>query len=540
MPDASEIKRRHATLQGAKTPHESVWNSCYAVTFPSRGSGLQGTQIVSAADSQQQKAQRIYDSTAPDAVKTGAATVMGSMVPSNALWFGLDMGQESDEERRFLDVIAQFIWENIHSSNFDAEDFDAVVDAFVAGWFVLYLDELPDGGFYFETFPIGECSVASTRSGGRVDTLYRLFEYGVGQCVDKYGIDKVSEGTRQKYIAGKIDDTVKILFAIEPRMDYVAGGRMAKNKPFASYHVECDANVTLRESGYDEFPCMVPRWMRIPGSAYATGPMSDALPDVNSLNEVARFTLLGAETAIAPPLKVVDDGVINARNLKIGPRKVIVCAEPDNIQPLITGANIKAGELTSDKLGAKVRKILFADQLPPMDGPVRTATEWSMRVQAVRAVMGPMFGRFEAEWLQPLIERAFGIVWRANIRSGFSLVGRPPQSMLNRSFSIRYLSPLARSQKMVEVDAMDRYEATLGQEAAVDPGVLDVYDWQEAARARAQLLGVPQKLVRDKRTTLAIQQQKAAQAAAQQQDAVQQQGQVALQEAAAKRVAMAA
>lgn len=540
MPDAADIKRRHATLKAAKDPHEAVWNSCYAVTFPSRGNGLLGTQIISASDSQQQKSQRIYDSTAPDAVKTGAATVMGSMVPSNALWFGLDMGQESDEERRFLDGIAQFIWENIHASNFDAEAFDAVVDAFVAGWFVLYLDEQADGGFYFECFPIGECSIGSTRSGSRVDTLYREFEYTVAQTVETYGIDNVSEATRQKYMKGQLDDKVKILFAVEPRMTYLVGGKSAKNKPFASYHVECQANVILKESGYDEFPCMVPRWMRLPNSAYATGPMADALPDVNSLNEVAKFTLMGAETAVAPPLKVVDDGVINARNLKIGPRKVIVCAEPDSIQPLITGADVKAGELTADKLGAKVRKILFADQLPPMEGPVRTATEWSVRVQAVRAVMGPMFGRFEAEWLQALIERAFGIVWRANIRSGFSLVGRPPQSMLNRSFTIRYLSPLARAQKMVEVDAMDRFEVALAQEAAIEPSVLDTYDFEEAARTRAMLLGVPQKLVRDKRTTLMVRDARAQQQAQAQQQALAVQGQASLQDAAAKRIAQAA
>lgn len=540
MADVDSILARNATLQGAKDPHESVWRSCYAVTFPARGDGLQGTRIISATDAQQQRAAKIYDSTAPDAVKTGSATIMGSMVPSNALWFALDMGQESDEERRFLDAMALFIWENIHASNFDAEAFDAIVDSFVAGWFVLYLDEQPDGGFYFECFPVGECKIASTRSGSRVDTLYRNFEYNVGQCVETYGIDNVSDDVRQKYMAGKIDEKVEMLFVIEPRLTYLVNAKLAKNKPFASYHVEVRAKKIVRESGYDEFPCQVPRWMRLPNSAYALGPMADALPDVNSLNEVARFTLLGAETAIAPPLKVVDDGVINAKNLKIGPRKVIVCAEPDSVTPLITGADVKAGDLTADKLGAKVRKILFADQLPPMEGPVRTATEWGVRVQAVRAIMGPMFGRFEAEWLQALIERAFGIVWRANIRSGFSLVGKPPESMLNRSFTIRYLSPLARAQKMVEVEAMDRHEAGLTMASQVDPSVIDTYDWQEAYRTRAQLLGVPQKLVRDKRTTLMIQQQKAAQMQQAQEAALAAQGQVSLQDAAAKQIAKAA
>jgi hypothetical protein len=195
--------------------------------------------------------------------------------------------------------------------------------------------------------------------------------------------------------------------------------------------------------------------------------------------------------------------------------------------------------LTSEKLQASVRKILLADQLPPQDGPVKTAYEWSVRVQALRAMLGPMFGRFQAEFLQPLIERAFGIVWRANESSGYKLVGRPPASLLNRSFTIRYLSPLARAQKLGSVDAMDRYEADLALTSQYDPSVLDVYDMEAAKREKGLLLGVPQKFVRDARTTQAVRDAKNAAAQKQQQTAVQQQGQVAMQDAMAQRAATA-
>lgn len=539
MVDAEHIKRRLGQLKPARALHEDVWRSCYRVTFPSRSSGLQGNEIINAGAAQQEKA-RIFDSTAPDSVKVGVATMMGGLVPANAVWFGLDVGEESDEERRWLDTAAKFIWENIHASNFDAEAYDGLVDEWVAGWFVLYLDEEDDGGYYFECWPIGECYIASSKSGSAVDTVYREFEYSVSQAVAAYGLDHVSDATRSKFVAGKFDDKVKIVHAVEPRTLYQPGAKLAKNMAFASCHVEIDTGTMLRESGYEEFPCMVPRWMRLPGSVYATGPMSDALPDVNTLNEIVKWTLMGAETAIAPPLKVVEDGTINARNLKIGPRKVIVCAEPDSIEPLFTGADVKAGMLTADSLQAKIRKVLLADQLPPVEGQAKTAYEWSVRVQTLRAMLGPMFGRFQAEFLQPMIERAFGLMWRANIRSGFALVGKPPASLLERNFTVRYLSPLARAQKLTEVDAMDRYEATLAQEAAIDPAVLDVYDLHEAARQRGRLLGVPNSLVRDKRGTekaRAVREQAKAQS---EQQAMQANGQMEMQGAAAQRLAKAA
>lgn len=537
MNAAQRVKKRWGELMAAKQLHVQVWSDCYRMTFPTRGSGLQ-SDIISASDAQSQKA-RIYDSTAPDSVKTGVATVMGAMVPSNSQWFGLDVGNESDEEQRFLEDMAKFIRENIHASNFDAEGCDGMIDEWVAGWFVLFLDEREEGGYYFEAWPVGECCIASSRSGGLVDTVYRKFTYSVSQCVGVYGLDKVSEQTRKKYQDQKFDDKVEIIMAIEPRALYVSGSSRAKSMPFASRHVEVASDHELKESGFHEFPCMVPRWMRIPGSAYATGPMADALPDVMTLNEAKKWTLMGAETAIAPPMIAEDDGVLNVRNIKLGPRKIIVANSVDSMKALTTGADVRQGLLTVDQLAASIRKILLADQLPPADGPVKTAYEWSVRVQTIRSMMGPMFGRFQAEFLQALIERAFGIAWRANIRNNFTLIGRPPESLLERNFTVRYLSPLARAQKMADVDAMDRYEMTLAQEAAIDASVLDVYDFDAAARERAILLGVPKQLIRDKKSVQVVRDAKQKAAEQQQQQAMAMQGQAEMQSGMAKRVATA-
>jgi len=536
---ALHVKRRLTQLRALKTFHEQVWKDCFDLTFPARGHGLQ-SEVISATDAQQRKA-IIFDSTPGDACKVGAASIMGGMVPSNARWFDLDVGQESDEEKRFLEDMAKFMFENIHASNFDAEAFDGMLDNMVAGWFVLYCDEPEEGGYYFETWPLGQCLLGSSRSGSRIDTVYREWDsFTVSQVVAEYGLENVSSAVREKHAAGKFDDKVRLVHAIEPRSMYAVNARMAKNLPFASVHLEVDSNHILRESGYHEFPCMVPRWARLPASAYALGPMSDALPDARTLNEVVRWGLMGAENAIAPMLKVTDDGVINPRNIRMGPRKILVCADPDNIQPLNTGAKVEFAEIKAERLQGSIRKILLADQLPPADGPVKTAYEWSVRVETIRKMLGPMFGRFQSEFLQPLIERVFGITWRANVRTGYALVGKPPESLLNRNFSVRYLSPLARSQRIEDVAAMDRFELALAQEAQIDPTVLDVYDLDEAARTRGQLLGVPHTLIRDAKKVAAIRdrRQKAEQAA--QQQVVQQQGQMEMQGAVAQRVARSA
>jgi len=535
--NADQLKRRNAELTGAKQLHQQVWRDCADVTFPARAHGLDN-QIITANDAQQRKS-IIYDATAGDACKVGAATIMGSMVPSNVLWFGIDIGETADEEAAYLEEFAKFMWSNIHSANFDAEAMDAMLDAMWAGWFVLYEDEAPDGGYYFELWPIGQCKIASSRSGASIDTVYREWEYTVSQCVAEYGIDAVSDKTRDLYNDKKFDIKVKLLHAIEPRALYVVGGQFGKQLPFSSCHMEIDSGHILRESGYHEFPCMVPRWSRLPSSAYATGPMSDALPDVRTLNEVVKWGLMGAELVIAPPMKATDDGVFNSKNFRMGARKIVVVGDMDNLAPIITGGKVEFAEIKAERLQSAVRKMLFADQLPPADGPVKTAYEWSVRVDMLRKILGPMFARFQAEFLNVLIERTFGITWRANERSGYRLVGRPPDSLLGRTFSVRYLSPLARAQRMEEVASMDRYEAALAQEAAVDPSVLDVYDLDEAARERSRLLGVPQRLMRDPKKVDQLRKTRAEAAQAQQQQALAANGQAEMQGAMAKRMVAA-
>lgn len=538
MAQAEKIKRRLSDLDAVKKLHEQVWKDCYDLSMPARAHGLL-SEIITATDAQQRKA-IIYDSTAPDSVRVGVATVMGGMVPSNAQWFYLDIGKETDQEQIWLDEAAKFIWENIHASNFDAEAFDSMLDVWIAGWAVLYCDEPEEGGYHFEAWPVGECWIASSKPGGLVDTVYRQHHMTVAQMVTEYGLDNVSDQIRQLWEAKKFDEKRCIIHAIEPRELYAVGAKTGRHMAFSSCHMEKDTGKILRESGYQEFPCMVPRWSRLPSSTYATGPMSDALPDVRTLNEVTKWTLMGAETVLAPPMVAKDDGVLNPRNIRMGPRKIVVANDVDSIKPLITGARVDFGNMTRESIQSSIRRVLMADQLPPLEGQTKTAYEWSVRVQMLRQMLGPMFGRFQAEFLQPLIERCFGIAWRANMRSGFSLIGRPPQSLLGRSFSVRYLSPLARAQRLEEVNAMDRFEIDLANTAQIAPETLDLYDWSESKRLKSRLLGVPQSLVRDARKTREVQEAKAEAQAQAQQQAMQAEGQMQTQAAMAQRMARVA
>lgn len=511
---AVQILKRKESLRSDRSVHEDTWRECYDYSLPIRGNGFYGeTNDTNTARSKRAK---LLDSTATDGVRTLSASVQSGMTPANSRWFGLAAGNESDEEKRWLDTSSETLWEAIHAANFDAAAFECCLDMMAAGWFALFIDEDQErGGFRFEQWPINTIYCASSRRGGPIDTVYRDYQLTVLQCVTDFGEDKVSEKVRQLYLDGKYEEKVKLTHAIYPRLPHVAGGKRAKNLPFASVHVEDDSKTTLRESGFHELPVVVPRWVLIPNSVYAVGPMFDVLPDVKELNELIRMENAAADLAVAGMWIAEDDGVLNPRTVKVGPRKIIVANSVDSMKPLLTGSDFKVTFTKKEQLQASIRKMLMADQLQPQDGPAMTATEVHVRVQLIRQMLGPVYGRLQAEYLKPLIERCFGLALRAGVFEP------PPQSLIDRQFHIVYISPLAKAQKLEEVSAIEATLLDAGEIAKVEPSVIDNIDFDKAMRLIADGKGAPSTVLRNEkdRDALRKQRQQAKQQATQQANA---------------------
>jgi hypothetical protein len=176
---------------------------------------------------------------------------------------------------QWLDEAAMTCWQQIHASNFDAEAHDAYKILGIAGWFVLFEDwDENTSRLYFEQWPISQCYAASSRPGNRVDTLFREFSMSAGALVE-WAREKggtVSAQVLEMVAGNKQDEQVQLLWAIEPRSDFVPGSKVSTRLPFASVTIELQTMHTIKESGYHEFPCAVPRWMRLPNSVYAMGP----------------------------------------------------------------------------------------------------------------------------------------------------------------------------------------------------------------------------------------------------------------------------
>lgn len=487
MADAARIIKRLEAEKQVRQPNESQWQRCYDYTYPLRGSGL-NSNVLDAEQIAKKKAD-LVDSTGTEAVRTLVSSIIAGMTPASALWFDMDVTQSTEEERRWLHDSSETVWKNIHSSNFDSQAFEGVTDSVCAGWFVLYVEEAEGGGYRFEQWPLAQCYIAASKAGGLIDIVYRCYSLTAEQAVAEFGSAVSDEISK----AADTDPSRKFEFvhAIEPRQNYVVNARLSKNLPFSSCHVEVNKKHIVRESGYHEFPCSVPRWHVLPGSQYAIGPVSDAVADMATLNQVRRFELMNLDMAVAGMWIAEDDGVLNPRSVKVGPRKIIVANSVDSMKELKSSTDFQVAFMSEDRIQAQIRKVLLADQLQPQDGPAMTATEVHARMNLIRNLLGPIYGRFQSEFLKPLIDRCFGIAFRAGALTP------PPDSLRGRNTNIKYQSPLARAQRLEEVTAIDAYVAGLVEVSAAtgDTTVMDNVDLDAAARVKAEALGVPANVV---------------------------------------------
>ncbi|WP_225760233.1 portal protein [Leclercia sp. Marseille-Q4284] len=504
---AGKIIQLFGQMKSERLELEPHWRQCYKFTFPHRGTGFAGLTTPNQARSEQAD---LLDSTGSEAANVLAASIVSGMTPANSQWLELKSDTETDSVERWLAQVAKLIWRNIHASNFDAENFEASVDGVVGGMFALYIDiDRKKGGFQFQQWPLSQCYFGST-NGQLVDTVYRCYKLTAAQAVERFG-DKAGE-TILKAAKDKPNAKFEFLHVIQPRTKYTPGGKLARNMPFQSLNIGIDSKAVVQESGYNEFPVVAPRWSRIPGSQYGIGAVSLALPDIKELNTLKKWQKQAAELAVAGMWIAEDDGILNPQTVTVGPRKIIVANSVDSMKPLMTGSDFNVSFTTEQNLQGQIRKIMMADTLGQANqGTPMTATEVQARLNLLRQQLGPVFGRYQAEYLTPLVERCFSLM----LRDG--ALPPPPPEMEGVNFHVHFDNPLARAQKLTEVSAIEQFEAGLVNLAQTMPEALDVYNLEAAQRQKAFALGVPVTCVRSEQEVAGIRQQRQEQAAQQQQ-----------------------
>jgi hypothetical protein len=354
---------------------------------------------------------------------------------------------------------------------------------------------LPDYNNVIHHYPvtIGEFAIAQDYQ-GKVCTLYREFEKTVGEIVKEYGYKNCSQTVRNLYDRGSLDAWVRLIQAIEPRADRDIRKKDALNMAFGSYTFEVGGNPNqfLRESGFKDFPALVPRWATAGGDIYGNSPGMEVLGDVKQLQheQLRKAQVIDYQTK--PPLQVPTS--MKNRDVESLPGGISFYDGQTGGIKTAFEVNLNLQHLLGDiqDVRERVRGGFYADlflMLANATDTRMTATEVAERHEEKLLMLGPVMERLHNELLDPLIDMTFTRMLEAGV------IPPPPQELQGMELSVEFVSMLAQAQRAIGTNSVDRYVANLGAVASFKPDVLDKFDADKWADAYADMLGVDPNLI---------------------------------------------
>ena len=432
----------------------------------------------------------IFDSSPIQAVELLAASLHGMLTNPSTPWFSLrykDEGLDADDEAKlWLEGVTETMYTAFNRSNFQQEIFELYHDLITFGTAAMFIEEDQTDLLKFSTRHINEIYITENDK-GRIDTVYRRFKITLRAAAQQFG-GSLSEEAKNKVEKDPFDE-IDILHAVYPRQDFNPAKKDKQNMEFESVYLEYKNGNELSVGGFVEFPFVVPRYLKASHEIYGRSPAMTALPDVKMLNEMSKTTIKAAQKQVDPPLLVPDDGFLLPVRTVPGGLNFYRSGTRDRIEPLNIGANNPLGLNMEEQRRTAIRNVFYVDQLLLQQGPQMTATEVIQRNEEKMRLLGPVLGRLQSELLKPMIDRCFAILLRNN------QFAPAPDFLSGQDIEIEYVSPLAKAQKSTELSSITRAMEILGSLANVAP-VFDYINFDALVKHVADLVGVPQKVLK--------------------------------------------
>lgn len=477
-----QVIDKRDSLKPRRYNFESIWQDVGDYLIP-RKNDVQTTKYPGEA-----RYVQLLDATGMTNAELLAGTLHSFLTNPSGFFFNLTTGDaeldNNDNVRKWVQDCVRRMHDTLNNSNFQTEINEYYIDLINFGTSTLSIEEDTETVVRFGSRPVKEIYIEEN-SKGMVDCVYRCFEMDCRALVDMFGYDNLPEKVQKKYDSNK-PDRYKLIHAIYPsKID------AKTTHAFTSQYVLEEEKVNLSIKGFREFPWVVSRWSKASGEEYGRGPGEKALPNVKMLQKIMETTIKGAQKTVDPPLQAPDDGFMLPLVTRPGGFNYYRAGSEDRIQPIYNDARVDFGFQMIEMVSAKIREAFYVDQLKLREGPQMTATEVSERIEQAFRFLGPIFGRQQAEFLQPTVERVFKIMDRRD------MFLPAPAELTGIALKVQYSSVMALSQRQSEVQNIQRTMVAITPFASADPTILDVFNGETMAKYIAKLYNFPQEGIRN-------------------------------------------
>ena len=496
----TDYLRLYDELKSERASWTPAWKELSAYLAPTRGffdgqTPNQGRRI---------DHKTLLDSDPCLAVEVLCAGMMSGLTSPSRSWFDLTLAPEElmnlpgarewmfEIKKRLEDVFAK---SNVYSV---LHGFYQEISVFGTAAFLV--EEDPQKGIRCRPFTIGEYALG-TDAAGRVNRFGREFFMTAEQMKDTFGPEHLPPAVARECDENRTFRWHKIIHLILPNPAQNPARQDSAHMPYLSVYLTDNGHL-LRQSGYREFPVIAARWeVKNASDVYGRGPGWKCLGDVKMLQKMQKTKLVALDKSSNPPM-MVSSNVQGEVNLLPGGITRYNGTTDAAVKPAYeVQPDLKSLEASIQSVRDTIRAQFFADvflMLSTQNYSNMTAAEVAERHQEKLLVLGPVLERLKNELLDPLIDRAFNLLFRQG------LLPPPPQSIEGLEMKVEYVSMIAQAQKAAGLSALVQglnYAASL---AASRPEVLDRVDYDRALEEGLTTLGVAPALLRSEQETRQI------------------------------------
>ena len=493
------IKHYNKVLEGLRKERSSfmsLWRELSDYIM-----GYRGRFTVTDRNKGHKRNTKQINNTASRARRTIGSGMMAGMSSPSRPWFRLGIAdrtlRESGPVKEWLKDVQDLLLEIFSESNFYPSIAQLYLELATFATSAIGVFKDFDNVIHCRTYTVGSYFLSSNGK-GVIDTFAREYQLKVSQVVSEFGIQNVTEATKNNFNNGNTETWVDIVHFVEPNDTRDHMSPLAGDMPWRSVYYEKGAANTkfLRESGFLEFPILTPRWDVTDEDDYGTEcPGMTALGDAKALQVLEKKKAQAVDKLVDPPLMAPSE--MKGRRISLIPGEVsyVDTNTPGQGVKPIYEINPQLADLREDISATefRVNAAFFVDlflMFANIENRERVTAEEIIEKKAEKLLMlGPMLERSQNELFDLLIDRVFNIALRGGI------IPDPPPELEGQPLRIEYISVLQTAQKSVATDSIEKVAGFVANIAELKPEALDKLDGDQMVDEYAEAVGVAPGIV---------------------------------------------
>jgi hypothetical protein len=449
----------------------------------------------------QKKHNSIYDNTGTRSVRVvGSGLMAGATSPARA-WVRIVTGDpvlnRQQAVKLWLDEVTKLVLKVFAKGNTYRVLHTMYEELAVFGTAACIV--LPDPENVLHCYPLapGEYRLATDYKGA-VNTCYRRFTKTVAETVREFGWENCSSSVQQLFDKGFLSNAVQICHVIEPRDDRDPEKVDNLNMPWKSIYYEVGVNEGkwLRESGFENFPVLAPRWAADSCETYGSSPGMEALGDVKQLQHEQLRKAENIDFKTKPSMLAPTEAKANVLKWTPGGVNYVNSLTPSTgVRPAFE-STVDLSHLLEDirDVRDRIRASFFADLFLMLSfagvDTRMTAREVAERHEEKLIQLGPVLERLHTELLAPLVNLAY-----LELEAAGLLPPEPPE-IGTSGLTLEFISMLAQAQRAVGVAGVERMLTIAGSVQQVKPDMIDNLDEDELWSELSDMIGVTPRISR--------------------------------------------